>query len=242
MKDQYAGDVNDYCKYALLRCLSRGSTTTVCWMLTSRDGRSDGRRIGYLDRPAAWRPRDPELFDRLRDLVREGKRTIRAVERARILPRARFHPDLLPSGREGRARYFARLDDLAAGSELLFFDPDNGLEVRSCPRGRRGSERYLYWEELARAYRRGFSIVVYQHFPRVDRRDYVARVGNEIRARVAPARLFSFSSPQVVFFLLARPGRVRVYQRRAAEFARAWEGIVSCGGGRRATAGETAEP
>ena len=53
MKNQYFGDINDYQKYGLLRTISRdtGLRLAVCWMLTPDDGRSDGKKTGYVDRP-----------------------------------------------------------------------------------------------------------------------------------------------------------------------------------------------
>ncbi|CAA9432540.1 MAG: hypothetical protein AVDCRST_MAG37-733 [uncultured Rubrobacteraceae bacterium] len=51
MKNQYFGDVSDYRKYGLLRVLSSEGeiSTGVCWMLTPSDGRTDGRKLEYLD-------------------------------------------------------------------------------------------------------------------------------------------------------------------------------------------------
>ena len=52
MKNQYVGDVNDYRKYGLLRCLvSSGELRTlVAWMLTPDDDSSDGKLRGYPER------------------------------------------------------------------------------------------------------------------------------------------------------------------------------------------------
>jgi DNA helicase II / ATP-dependent DNA helicase PcrA len=51
VKDQYFGDVNDYIKYGLLRCLSRaGIGVGVCWMLTPNDQGTDEGNL-----PAATR-------------------------------------------------------------------------------------------------------------------------------------------------------------------------------------------
>ncbi len=51
MKEQYAGDISDYRKYALLRALAGpgGLKPGVCWMLTPPDGRADGNKVGYID-------------------------------------------------------------------------------------------------------------------------------------------------------------------------------------------------
>jgi hypothetical protein len=62
MKDQYFGDVNDYRKYGLLRALAgvSGLPLGICWMLTARDGRSDGEFRRYLDQAIRCRRHDPQ--------------------------------------------------------------------------------------------------------------------------------------------------------------------------------------
>ncbi len=56
---------------------------------------------------------------------------------------------------EERRRYFRRMLDLFREADLIFFDPDNGFEVRSKPIGRRDSSKYLYWHELTATYAAG---------------------------------------------------------------------------------------
>ncbi len=64
VKNQYFGDINDYKKYSLLRILGkdRKRNIAMCWMLTSNDGRSDGRLTDFVYQPNEWRDLDPELF------------------------------------------------------------------------------------------------------------------------------------------------------------------------------------
>jgi hypothetical protein len=52
-----------------------------------------------------------------------------------------------------------------SGRDLVFFDPDNGIEVLSKPCGGRDSSKYVYWDELQETYRSGQSVLVYQIFP-----------------------------------------------------------------------------
>ena len=223
MKDQYVGDINDYRKYGLLRELAAGWRPTICWMLTPGDGRGDGGRIDYLRDPERWRACDPRLFDALRGLViaREDRR-VRAIEAAAILPGARFHSLLLSDDSMQRARYFARLWARAHESELVFFDPDNGLEVRSCPYGGRGSARYLYWREVAAAWARGLSVLIYQHFPRVSRGEYLERRAGELLQCTGARRLYSFSTSHVVFFFLPQPRCAGRLARRLARIRQSW--------------------
>ncbi|MDQ4063130.1 MAG: hypothetical protein M3122_04380 [Actinomycetota bacterium] len=134
MKNQYFGNINDYRKYGLLRVLSAagGISTGVCWLLTPSDGRTDGQSLTYLDQPLRYRHFDPYLFDHLfRCLKVEGERDVRLVESTDILPGTSFHEPILSDFANEWRRYFAEMLESFRGVELVFLDPDNGLEVSS---------------------------------------------------------------------------------------------------------------
>jgi len=172
MKNQYFGDINDYRKYGLLRILSgKGTTRTgVCWMLTLDDGRTDGRFVQYLEDPEKWRKYDPDLFDTLkRSLKTHPGRNVREAETADIIPSAMYFTDLLSDNRDGCRWYFDEMLDIFSGVDLVFFDPDNGIEVKSVRCGRKNASKYVYWDELSRVFKAGYSILVYQHFIREKR-------------------------------------------------------------------------
>jgi hypothetical protein len=227
VKDQYVGDENDYHKYGLLRILAGdGVRATVGWMRTPNDGRSDGGCVAYLDQPERWKRYDPQLFEVLADLVREGQRNLRAVEQSGILPGARFFRDLLPEAAAGRALHFARLGRLARRGDLLFLDPDNGVEVPSVPYGRSGSSRYLYLREVEALYRTGPSLLLYQHFPRVERASFVRRVAERCLAATGASRAVSFRTRRVFFLLLPQPNEEALYLKQSEAVARAWEGEI----------------
>lgn len=229
MKHQYVGDVNDYVKYGLLRALTaRGQLwSTIAWMLTPDDLSRDGRKLSYLAAPASWRAHDPELYDALCGIVERGARTVEAVDTAGILPGARFQVELVPRNREARRAYFARTLEMASNRELLFFDPDNGLEVASCPAGRSGSEKYLLWNELTDAYQVGHSVLVYQHFPRQAREAYVLAMAEQIGERTGACDVFAFRTAGVVFLLATQHGATEWYAERMDDVARAWRGVIS---------------
>lgn len=227
MKDQYVGDENDYYKYGLLRLLAAdGVPTLVVWMRTQDDGRSDGRQTAYLDRPERWKHYDPRLFEALADLVREGQRDLRAVEKANLLPGARFLRDLLPEDAAGRALHFSRLGRLARRGDLLLLDPDNGIEVPSIPYGRAGSSRYLYLREVEALYRAGPSLLLYQHFPRVERASFVRRVAERGLAATGAPLAVSFRARRVLFLLLPQPNEEALYLKRSEVVAGTWGGEI----------------
>src|SRR5262249_40394049 len=134
MKDQYFGDINDYCKFSILLHLSRRGVlrTGVCWMLTPADGRRDGYSLRYLPSPDRFRPFAPDLFDFLhRCVLVDSDRRVARIEESGLLPRAIFHSTLLPDNRQARNAYFAAMRANLRATDWVFFDPDNGFEVSS---------------------------------------------------------------------------------------------------------------
>jgi hypothetical protein len=230
LKNQYFGDVNDYQKYSVLRALSTGTgiRTTVCWALTSDDDRSDGSRVAYLSHPNSWRPREPEVFDILRDaVVRRRTRSVRVLERSRLLENCRYWRREIPTSEAQRRGYFDRLFSFAQGSDLMFFDPDNGLEVKSCPPGGTHSSRYIYWGELQMAWSRGHSILVYQHFPRVARAPFVRRLTEAISSTTAVRCVIAIRTSRVVFLLIPQAGHLERLTRNLGQFMERWSGLVT---------------
>ena len=156
MKNQYFGDVNDYRKYGLLRVLaSKGSLRLgICWLLTADDDRTDGEFRQYLHQPGRWRHHDAELYDRLRCLLAPG--TERSVVHARnwdLVPGATYFEAFLPDETLARQQYFTAAGEELADCDLIFFDPDNGIEAESATIGARGSCKCIYWCELIHAYK-----------------------------------------------------------------------------------------
>lgn len=202
MKNQYFGDVNDYRKYALIRilCGMGDFRTSVCWMLTDKDSSGDGRKLSYLSAPEKWRGYDPELFDILRECVQSDRHVARA-ERHTIIPGASYYTKMLTDNPEERSDYFAGFFRGSKGADIIFFDPDNGIEVPSVQRGNRGSCKYIYWNELQEAYKQNVSLVIYQHFPRVERRAYATRLCDSVRRNLSVDHCLLFKTPTVLFLL-----------------------------------------
>jgi len=229
VKNQYYGDVNDYRKYGLLRCLARdpGFIVGVCWMLTSDDRRTDGRLISYAVDPKRWRSYDPPLFDSLSAVLASGrKRDVSLASKAGLIPGALFFEQLLPNNRASREAYFSEMLRVLAPASLIFFDPDNGLEVRSKRPGTRGSCKYLYWSELEGAYSDGHSVLVYQHFPREGRSGFTRRIVDSLQQRLAGAETYALRTSHVVYFLAVHPKHAPSIQAGLRMISREWPGQI----------------
>jgi hypothetical protein len=207
VKEQYVGDINDFRKYILLRLLAAQKLKLgVCWMLTPGDDRPDGRKIGYLTQPTKWRHQDPDLFDILSACVAANDgRALAKIEASNAIPGASYFNELVPDAASLRTNWFAKASEFLSGSDLVFFDPDNGLSVTSIKKGMRASSKYVYRDEIAAAYDAGHSVLIYQHFPRESRQSFIARISNDLRATCPAAKVACFPTSYVAFFLALQP-------------------------------------
>jgi hypothetical protein len=220
VKEQYVGDVSDYRKYALLRLLGRSRLSIgVCWMLTPGDGRSDGNKLGYLDQPQ-FQKHDPELLTLLRRVKDEpDSRRLVLIEESGIIPRATYVNTLVPDGLAARQFWFKQAMASLAGSELVFFDPDNGLDVLSKAKGTKNSSKFLYRDEVVSTVAAGHSVLIYQHFPREERASFVARLAEDLKAIGPTAEIWAFRTSHVVFLLIIQPRHMTALSAAARHVA-----------------------
>lgn len=225
MKHQYVGDINDYRKYALLRALSSDGANGigVCWMLTPDDGGVDGGKLAYLGQPERFQHFDPELFKTLTHAASEqDRRRLQTIEDSEVIAGALYYNETLSDDAGGRAAFMDRCASLFHDAELVFFDPDNGLEV-SLPKGRKNSSKYLYLDEVAAFYEAGKSLLIYQHFPRVERKAFLSSRVEQLRGVAPGCAIWAFKTSHVVFFLLVHPESPARLAVAAMEACERWE-------------------
>jgi hypothetical protein len=154
MRDQYAGDISDLLKLALLRALAKDRSLGIAWYYNAlHDGRPDGRHIEYLSEQR-WSEFDPALMTALRSLT---QRSVSALEQLPIWPeQIRFHRDPLPRA-TGRKEWAAAMNQALGGCRLVFLDPDNGLGETTL--------RHATFEEVKLLRRPGERALVLIKFP-----------------------------------------------------------------------------
>ncbi len=168
MKNQYVGDIGDYGKYSLLRAFSdAGIKIGVNWYLTDDDGSTDGKFKDYLKKDK-FRKYDPVVYDALKQIDESGNRTVEAVQNINIVPGAIFFTEPLCSKgtpkERAEKRYKWLSDSLWAlsGTDLVFLDPDNGLQVKDDPSAR-GAEKYVLPREVKEYWNSYHNVVYYCH-------------------------------------------------------------------------------
>ncbi len=204
MKDQYFGDINDYRKYGLLRALQSriGGRLLIAWMLTPDDGSRDGGKRSYLQDPARWRHYDPEHFDGLAQLLASAATPrVSLIAAADLLPQTSYYSVVVPDGRAARDGWRQGLLDAVCNADLVFVDPDNGIEVPSKPIGRRGSSKYVTWDELAALWAGGSSVLIYQHYPRQPHQLFAERIAAKLQACTGARVVRGFQTARVLFLL-----------------------------------------
>lgn len=180
MQDRYVGDVGDFGKFSLLRAMAGGHAPLrlgVVWCRFPDEGHNgDGRHVAYLDRQD-YAALDPGLHETLKSLVSDGRRSLSAVQSSGILPHGTIYfeepvhsasPDRAGPAARALVREGWRQRALAATvrADLVFFDPDNGIEARSVPLTHPRAGKYVFWDDLIPFWERGQSLVIYHHLNR----------------------------------------------------------------------------
>lgn len=226
VKQQYVRDISDYRKYALLRALAAEGANRigVCWMLTPSDGSTDGNKLVYLSQPEKHRTYNPALFDTLAHAAAEpDRRRLNTIEESGAIPSARYFNEPLSDDTIERQTYMDACLAAFAETDLVFFDPDNGLEVPSLRIGRKNSSKYVYLDEISAFFKAGKSVLIYQHFPRVEREAFVSACVERLRAVTPDAALWAFRTKPVVFLLVVQPGAKATLVEAAKTAASRWD-------------------
>jgi hypothetical protein len=121
------------------------------------------------------------------------------------------------------AAYMNTMLDRFQGLDLVFFDPDNGLEVESCQLGRKRSSKYLALKEATATFATGASLLIFQHFCMVRRGPYQREHVRRLSASIGGAKdIIPIWTAYVLFLLVLHPGHVPAAQRALDGVWKGW--------------------
>jgi hypothetical protein len=234
MQDRYFGDVGDFGKFGLLRLLCGSGESElrlgIVWYLFPDESHNqDGKHVAYLQEARnRFRDCDVPLYDGLRSLLVDAQgqiiqahRRISTIESSGLLPNdTAFFSDPLsyPSGlsisqrRSLRERWFSAALARTASADLIFLDPDNGIECASVSSTGLKGPKYCYLEEIASFIERDQSLVIYHHLNRSaphpkQNQEMITRLYEKLnlvaKGFEATALIFSRGSSRAYFILTA---------------------------------------
>lgn len=235
MRDSYVADVGDFGKYALLNALAGSDLRLgVLWCRNSeQDATQDGRFTVYPELRAC----DPNLHDRLAQILKDKQRTLSRVENNDILPtHTLFYGTAIPApkfpcfsaaAREAQTRLRAAWFDEAftklSDADIVFLDPDNGLASNRCKKHFRSSVKYIFEDEVAAWVKREKSVLLYQHQKRRSLSEQVSDQ-QKILAAGKPCRAVSFHrrAARIYYILPAEDHEHRISERLTRFLAGEW--------------------
>lgn len=229
MQNRYAGDIGDFGKFALLRALCPNCRVGIIWYLTSelKENNNDGFHLKYLGKPERFRELDCVVFDTLNLFHAEFQndpkaRSIKWLEQCEMLSNACYFSHEVPVERSRRTEWFKEiLESEMVRSDVLFLDPDNGIE------GSRLTNKHVAMAELAQLRNLRKPLIIYHHQSRVrggapvEATMLVEKVRSIGCKRVEIVRLRPYSSR---FYIIADHGDA--FSTSLSTFVNRWQGLI----------------
>ncbi|MBI4250960.1 MAG: hypothetical protein HY618_00740 [Candidatus Tectomicrobia bacterium] len=114
------------------------------------------------------------------------------------------------------------------GKDVVFFDPDNGLEVPSVEghvwQKKKKGPKYVFWDEICPFWSRGQSIVVYQQMVRNrgESRDQIASRKKEVKEKLRGCKnihaLLFHRGTARAFFVIPAGSHRKIIESRLSRF------------------------
>ena len=229
MKNQYFGDRNDYFKYGLAISLAKGLPDIVRFtfipLLTPSDHSRDGQVVNYTQ---GSRHKDLFLFLRSclqgsRDIYRPRKFFRQSQVSIEYCP----YRDQAEFRHSERTRYFREIPRAHLRQAVILLDPDNGLEVKSSTAS--SFHKYVKYEEARSVFERmgeASLLLIYQHFPRVDRLTFLGGLHARLQKEPACPPPISVWDGRIAFIVLATStARRRKAERQLTKYATSVGGL-----------------
>lgn len=196
-------------------------------MLTLDDGSTNGKFTKYLSEPQQWSKYDPELYSHLSQILStHSERKVKYIEETNLLKNTEYYSKLVPDLALDRDTWFVELLQNSKDCDFVFLDPDNGLEIKSKPYGRKNSSKFLFWREVESLWQSEKSLLTYQHFIREKRVNFIQRMLETLKEATNGSFVEAFSTPHVVFLLALQPKHQPLHGAIVESVQKNWSGQI----------------
>ena len=258
MQDRYSGDVGDFGKFGLLRHLV--NDTAYClginWYLFPNEKRNeDGKFIHYLS-DTQYQACDTELLNKLKNIV-SNKRTVSALEKSQLFRcSTRYFSDGVDFYSQSpgqtksnksrrlllRKNWQEKATTALSSCNVIFLDPDNGLEIDSCKSlNQKKSGKYAYFDEINQFHKGKIFTVIYHHLNRHKNhgthQEQIRTRAQELAKHINPVDTvyclrYTPYSPRA-FFILSTEGASKIvadklYSFRNSAWGQYWDNYYEC--------------
>jgi hypothetical protein len=138
-----------------------------------------------------------------------------------LLPGAQYFGEHVPT-RLSRKEFLRGALETLEQAEFVFLDPDNGIEPASIRHSSTQAAKYVLWDELKAFFSAGFSLLVYQHFPRVPGEEFIIAQSRVIGERLGTAATMVFLTAHVGFFLVCQEKHLALFEASTNKINAKW--------------------
>ncbi len=235
MQNRYAGDIGDFGKFVLLKKifpLSSNSIGVIWYLFPDETHNGDGRHIQYMNNPDYSRC-DPLLINGLSNVVKSN-RAVSSLEAENLLGKNTiyyskpldFHltyNNQTKAHKEKRIllrlQWLEKAIDSVKNCNVVFLDPDNGLEINSVSKlSQIKAGKFAYYLEVVQFFNTQRTCVIYHHLNRTNTHDaQMQHRANEIKntinnnSVVFGLRFYPYS-PRAYFILTTRNEASKIRQ------------------------------
>lgn len=219
MQNRYAGDIGDYSKFILIKRLFKNQSIGLVWFLYPNETHnSDGLHINYQN----YKLSDKELTSILQNIGISKQRSVYKMQKKLTKyfndQKIKYFDEFIENNfhytqREKlRKRWIEKAIKCIKNCNVVFLDPDNGIEVKSIKKTNKKSGKYVFFDEIEKFLKACEILVIYQHFPRIKHDIFIKNMFKTIRQKINGnyqiyALKFKPVSPRVYFILVKKEAR-----------------------------------
>ena len=181
MQDRYAGDIGDFGKFGLLRFVEDEDLSVgVNWYLTKPINEIESKKNdGKHEIKDKYRECDIELFNALKDVF-NAERNIKSIEIKQLLKTNMYYSKLINI--DNRDGWHNDALQQLSNCDVIFLDPDNGLEVDSAKHNKKMLSKYVLLEEVKSYLDKKKSVIFYNQRSRKKPKPYFEDLYNRLKS------------------------------------------------------------